>query len=188
MKILYLEEFLGFDEEVNVEDEQVKERFRITDLGQATWALRKIRHEQKQINEVKRVAQEEIQRIEDWAEDAVKSHERQIEFFKSLLTEYHFNILKRDERRKTIKLPGGRLTARRLPAKYAYDDDKLLGWLEEHAPELVRVKKEPDKSELRKRGQVVDGMLVLDTGEAVEGVVIHEQGMKFDVKLEEEDK
>ena len=91
---LPLETFLGFDVEIDA-TEETKERFKITNLGQASWALGKIRYEKERINEIQDLAQKEIEKIETWAIQTGR-HTKQIEFFANLLVEYHMSEFWKD--------------------------------------------------------------------------------------------
>lgn len=180
---LPLETFLGFDVEIDA-TEETKERFKITDLGQASWALRKIRYEKERINEIQDLAQKEIEKIETWCDTETGRHTKQIEFFVNLLVEYHMSEFYKDPKRKTISLPEGKLTARQLPDKWEYNEETAIKWFKENKPEYIRLKEEIDKKAIKKKLIVADGVVVTEGGEVVEGVSVVEQGIKFDVKVE----
>lgn len=175
-------------DEIPEDDEQqaeVRERFRIRDDSQATWALRKIRKIRKQVESKRALAQAEIERINAWLESELRRLEREEKFFEGLLAEYHLGLLQEDPSHKTHRLPGGRLQYRSQPPEYQRDEAKLLSWLKERQmTEYIEVIEKPRWSELKKAVKVAGAHVVTDDGDVVDGVVAIERPPKFSVILD----
>ncbi|HLR42889.1 MAG TPA: host-nuclease inhibitor Gam family protein, partial [Pseudogracilibacillus sp.] len=64
--------------------------------------------------------------------------------------------------------------------------DVLVGSLKKAGMnDLIRIKEEPKKSDIKKAVEVVDGKAInKETGEVIEGITITERGEKFVVKVE----
>lgn len=62
----------------------------------------------------------------------------------------------------------------RTAAKWNYEDEKkILGYLRQHNPKLIRTKEEVDKTNLKKKYEVVDGKLYdSENDEFIEGLTI----------------
>lgn len=164
------------------------EQFQITDLGGASWAMRKLAAIRRRQDEVRRVADSEVTRIQDWAATQVRSLDQDGAYFESLLTDYHRRLVAEDPKAKTISLPHGALKCRAQQPEYIRDEDELLAWAEAADPEaLVEVKKSPRWAEIKKRGKPSGQHLIdQDTGEVIAGVLVVPREPKFTVDVEVE--
>lgn len=170
----------------NVEFSEQKERFQIKDKEQAAWAMRKLHRIEVEKAEVQKIAQAEIDRIREWERGEVEQIEKQAEFFRGLLEEYHRAVISENPKAKTIKLPHGTLKLRTQQPAWKYEDEELLKWLKQNRPELVKRKviENPDKAQLKKIVQVVNGRAVdPESGEVIPGVEIEEREPKFSVEV-----
>ena len=171
-------------DEIMEESQREKERFKIETLEAANWALRKlaaINAEEKKINDLK---EKEIRRIENWAKDELDKLSNSRQFFESLLIEYFMREREKDPRFK-ISSPYGKVTARKQQPKWHYDEAKLIEWLKENNKDLLRVKYEPDKNEIKRVYKVVGTNVVTEDGEIVEGITIEERPEKITIKVVE---
>jgi len=165
--------------------------FTVDNDKKASWCLRKIRQLKKKQNDNDKLAQEmidklkeEIKEIENWRDEENNKLQNNIEFMENKLYDYALRLREEDPELKTINLPFGKLKFRKQRPKWKYDDDKLLEFLENNYPKLVRVKKNPDKRKLKKKANVTNDKAVLpDTGEIVEGVQITDRPEKFKVEI-----
>jgi phage host-nuclease inhibitor protein Gam len=154
-----------------------RERFKITDIGGVNWALRKLAALKAREAEVNQLADAEIERINAWREKELESVKRDVEYFESLLTEYHAEQLKQDPKAKTITTPYGTLKARKLPPMVEYDADLVLSWAKGAGrTEFIRVREELAKDAVREA--------VLSDGELVPGVTVIDQGVKYSVEVD----
>lgn len=93
--------------------------------------------------------------------------------------------------KKSINLPSGKLSFRKQPPKFFFDDKeasgndpRLIDFCMDNAPELVKTKitQSADWAELKKRLVICDGKVCFaDTGEILEGARVQEFPDKFTV-------
>lgn len=187
-------------EEADEEElEEVKERFKITDLESANWAFRKLKAIEEKKKEIEELANKEIEpykleisRINEWKDTELKSFDRSIAFFNFLLEEYYREQRKLDPKFK-VTTPYGKITSRKQQPKWNYEDEKLIGYLEHYKPELIRIKKEVNKNDFKKAVKEKDGFILMDdgkvvsneTGELIEGVTVEERPDSINIKVVE---
>jgi hypothetical protein len=184
---LELEEAMEATEKADTEND----KFTINDLGGANWAFRKLSAMEQKRKEIKELANKEIERIREWQEQETKGLDSSKEFFEGLLIEY-FSIQREVDPKFKISTPYGKVSARKLPDKWEYDDKELLAYLEAAKPDLIRIKKEVDKADLKKKAAeskefaICDNQIVnMESGEVVSGVTITEQPEKITIKVAE---
>ena len=103
---------------------------------------------------------------------------------KHYLVEYFIRQRELDPKFK-ITTPYGKVTARKQQPKWHYDEAKLIEWLKENNKDLLRVKYEPDKNEIKRVYKVVGTNVVTEDGEIVEGITIEERPEKITIKVVE---
>lgn len=166
------------------EAQEVKQGFKVTDLESANWCLRKIKAYKDKIAEADKLAESEISRITDWKEKEEKSAQDSIQFFEGLLGSYLMEQRQVDKKFR-ISTPYGKVSTKKLPDKWVYDEALTLQWAEQNAQYLVRVKEEINKIELKKNVKVSDGKAIDENGEIVPGINIIPQGEKIVVEVNE---
>lgn len=173
--------------------EGVKEqgKFKIENLNSANWAFRKLSAMENKRKEIKELADKEMERIEEWQEQETKGLNNSKEFFEGLLVEYFARQKEVDPKFK-LSTPYGKVSVRKLPDKWEYDDKELLTYLEAAKPDLIRIKKEVDKASLKKKVTeskefaICDNQVVnMETGEVINGVTVTEQPEKITIKVAE---
>lgn len=167
-----------------VEAAEVGGRFEIKDLESANWAFRKLAVIERKRKEIRELADKEIERIKNWQEQEEKSLDYSKEFFEGLLTEYFAREREKDPKFK-VSTPYGKISTRKQQPKWHYDEDKLVKWLKENNQNLLRVKYEPDKNEIKKTYKIVGTNVVTEDGEIVEGITIEERPEKVTIKVVE---
>ena len=176
-------EKIEFEEIENVETEE-RERFKIQDLDAANWAFRKLAALEKKQSEYEELAKKEKQRIELWLKSETEKTNQSKRFFESLLEEYFYTEREKDPKFK-ISTPYGKVSSRKQQPQWEYDLEKVVTSLENAGlKELIRIKKEPVKSEIKKALQVVNGQAVTVDGEIIEGIRINERPDKVVIKPE----
>lgn len=165
-------------------EEQAKERYKITNLDSANWALRKIKAIQEKEREIKELAEREIERINNWSKSELDALKVNTNFFEGLLTEYFIAEKEKDPKFK-ISTPYGKVSSRKQQDKWNYEDDKVLEWLKENDKELVRIKEEINKAELKKKYKSINGQVVTEDGEIIEGIRVEEQQDSISIKITE---
>jgi len=161
--------------------------FTINNDDEALWAMRRLAQAQRRIDEVKRQAQVELDRINAWVAANTSTHGREVDFFDLALSEYLVRVRENDaDGRKSLDFPDGTVTSRITPSKVTVlDAEAFLAWAEANGhSEWVRVKREADVATLKK---VVDfdGDAVRDpiTGAVIAGLQHTEGGISVSVKV-----
>ena len=168
--------------EETIEAAEVGGRFTVQDLDSANWAFRKLAAIERKRNEIKELANKEIERIRQWQEQEEKGLNNSKEFFEGLLTEYFVRQKEVDPKFK-LSTPYGKVSSRKQQPKWNYEDEKVLNWLKENDKELIRVKYEPDKREIKKKYEVVGNTVVTEDGEIVEGITVEERPDSINIKV-----
>ena len=163
---------------------QEKERFKIENLESANWALRKLKAIEGKGKEITALANKEIERILEWKDGEIKQLGDSKDFFDFLLTEYYTEQKALDPKFK-ISTPYGMVSSRKQQDKWNYEDDKVLEWLKENDKELIRIKEEINKSELKKKYKSINGQVVTEDGEIMEGITVEERPDTITIKVVE---
>lgn len=172
------------DEQGNLNTERA---LSITTDDEALWAMRRLAQAQRRIDEVKRQAQVELDRINAWVESNIATHGKARDFFDIALSDYLISVRQNEaDGRKSLDFPDGVATSRITPSKVAVTDLELfLSWAEHNEKdEWVRVKREADISAIKKVADF-DGNTVIDptTGTTIEGLQHTEGGISVTVKV-----
>jgi len=158
-------------------DEAMPGHWQITDPGSADWALRKLGKVDAEAHQVSELAEQQIAAIEAWRGAEHGRLGTQREHWEALLGHYHRLRLEEDEKAKTIRLPHGTLTARKLPDGIVIEDeDALLKWAKTEAPDYVRVREDLNHSAIK--------AAVLKSGEILPGVSATVGDVRFTVTTE----
>lgn len=182
MNELYELELIEAEE--TTEAAEVGGRFTVQDLDSANWAFRKLAAIENKRKEIKTLADKEIERIKDWQKQEEESLNYSKEFFEGLLTEYFVRQKEVDPEFK-ISTPYGKVSSRKQQPKWNYEDEKVLEWLKENDTELIRIKEEVNKAELKKKYKVVGNEVVTKDGEIVEGIRVDERPDSISIKVVE---
>jgi phage host-nuclease inhibitor protein Gam len=133
-------------------DEELPEYqgFQVKDLASADWAVRKAKAAEARMQKRAELAEEYRFKIDSWLKDSNKSDLATVEYMAGVLKP--FVVAELDgQKARTVKLPSGDVGLRKLPEKVEIGDESaLLAHLEAHFPECVRIKKEVDKTALKK--------------------------------------
>lgn len=169
------------------ETEEARETFRINDLDQAGWAVRKYARIERRRAELRQAAELEITRIQSWLKGEEEKIDQQESFFANLLADYHRRILEADPKAKTITLPHGTLQMRAQQPEFRRDDNALMAWIKSEpslAERFIRTKEEVAWVDLKRDLKVSeDGTVVTAWGEIVPGVVAEIRLPQFSIKL-----
>lgn len=133
-----------------LKDESIeREGFKIDSLEGATWAFRKLRALTEKQEEVKRIAEEEIAKIEAWRDSELGVYADDKSYFEGLLTDYYVEERAKDKKFK-LSTPYGKVTSRKTN-KWVYEsEEQLLKYCKDNKIPAVRVKEELDKAGLKK--------------------------------------
>lgn len=143
---------------------ETREPFAIENDEQAEWAIRKIKEARDNTVMWKAYYAEQTRKI-------TEKDEATAALMKSRLAAYFMNVPhKQAKTQESYPLPSGKLVMKKEKLDFEAED-KLLDWLKANAPELVRVKEEPNLAELRKAVTItVDGVYMTETGEKIIGL------------------
>lgn len=159
------------EEILEVQEEQ-REGFKVNDIDSANWCFRKIRALQEKKNETNKLADEEAARIENWRKKENESAEISIAYFEFLLADYFRELRAKDPKAK-VSTPYGKVTSRKSKKWNYISEEETMNYLASNGYEdLIRVKKEIDKTNLKKTFK--DG-LNTETGEVLPGVEVGEE-------------
>lgn len=175
------------DEGFPIDDSELKERWKVTNLDSANWCLRKLAALKARQMEIDQLARAEVERITSWQKKQTEGLDRQGEFFTGLLEEYHRRELAADPKRKTITTPYGEMHLRKQQPQWAFDEAALIPYLNINYPYLVKEKVvySPDKQKIKEFFKVADGQaLDIVTGEVIPGVAVYDRAEAFSVKVE----
>lgn len=160
---------------VELDDAPVeREAYRLNTLSEATWAMQKIAYHKSKKAEVKSVADEHIARYQAWVSQENRKHDDDISYFEGLLRDYAIRQREANPKFKGESTPYGKVGFRKQSPEWLYDDMKLLESLKSAGrDDLIRIKEEPNKAELKKIVAVQDGRVIdPESGAIIEGVTV----------------
>ncbi|KRE33263.1 hypothetical protein ASG85_13360 [Paenibacillus sp. Soil724D2] len=159
-------------------------RFQVKDLASLNWTLRKLTAIEGKKRELQSMIDDEIARLKLFLEKETSTLTEAENSFKALISEYAAQKREEDPDFK-LKTPYGRVSYRKQPDKWLYDEEVLVAYLEQNDfTELIRTKKEPVKTEIKKLFHPKDGKVYDGNGQLVEGINIEYQPDVLDIKVE----
>ncbi|CDZ74846.1 Bacteriophage Mu Gam like protein [Peptoniphilus sp. ING2-D1G] len=164
---------LALIEDLTNEEVTERESFKVTDMASADWCFRKISAIKKDIAEKERYADLEIEKYVAFKDKEKKAADDSIAFFESLLIAYYEEQKAIDDKFK-LKTAQGSLSARKTKS-YKYDDDKVIAFLKENGIDgYIKTEEKLKKQELKTDFKAINGSLVTENGEIIDGVVIED--------------
>lgn len=165
-----------------------KEEWKIKNDEEADWWIEL--HEEKliEVRRLKMQLENKITFYKEKLDKVIKEEEAIIERRDGKLAEY-FETLDEKDMKKTktmlkYRLPSGELVKKFPGPEFNRDNDKLTEWLERNGMnEYIEVKKQPKWGELKKAVKVINGAVVTEDGEIVEGVEVVERAPEFKVEV-----
>ena len=171
--------------DLDLADDDARERWRIDGDETATWAGRKLGQAEGEMARIKAIADTEIQRIEAWRDDALRIAERDVDFFTARLVEYRRDLEAANPKlAKSYKLPTVVLKRRAgRESTRITDPAAFIAWAEANHPDAVKVRRDPLVSALADLPRDDNGQLVADGGEIVPGVESVTAGDSYTVQV-----
>jgi hypothetical protein len=161
-------------------DREDRERFKIEDDSQATWAMRKAAATRARLTEIQSIADAEIERIQQWAEHESRVPMRDLDYFEGILIEY--GRRQRAEGRKTVSTPYGAIKSRSGQTRFTFSDKaQFIEWAKVNRPDWLVVKEEPSLSALRDSSLTVAADP--DSGEVIPGLDVEPPIVNFTVEV-----
>lgn len=183
-------------DEVDPPEHMPDGRWRVTDEGSADWAVRKLARAREtaantraQANRQRKAIQEAVapylQQLDEWEAERIDALDRDAGHWEALLAEYHRQVLTEDERAKTVKLPHGKLVARKQPDAWEAEDTVVIDWATKvGAHEILTTKTLLQRAEMKKTLSVATTGEVVWGGELVPGVRVIPGEVKYSVDTE----
>lgn len=167
-----------------VEETAEEEGFAITDDSTAEWALKKIlaaRREKERLTALVKAEKEELDRQQEQID---KRYEQETAYLLVKLGEYFDTVEhKKTKTQETYQLLSGKLILKKPKQVLSPDNEALLKWCKENAPDFVKVTESVAWGELKKRVMISgDSAFYAGTGEAIDCISITEEAGTFDVK------
>lgn len=161
---------------------EVKEQFRITNDEAASWAMRKLRTIRSKQAENKQMYEDEMARLEFWLVEVNGPLDSNAAYFESILTDYALRCRDaKDDGRKSLRLPNGKVTTRETPPKWEIEAEAFIAWAKRNNQRsLIRVKEEPNLLALKEFAvwptndlpSTMNGTAITGDGEVIPGVRI----------------
>ncbi|MBR5678015.1 MAG: host-nuclease inhibitor Gam family protein [Paludibacteraceae bacterium] len=170
-----------------MEDWTEEEVFVIDNDNKANWAIKKIRESAAEADRLKAIITAEREDLDSKEKAVNDKFEQETGYLKTLLYQY-FNTVahKATKTQETYKLLDGSLVYKKPTIKIAMpDDEKLVAYLEQNAPMLVKTVKKAAWGEFKKNLTISDDGNVVDTttGEVVDFIGTEESEASFDVRV-----
>lgn len=150
----------------------------ITDDSSAEWAIQKIADARKKLENWKSHYARQLEIMEAECRDTEERLTAKLETY--------FNTVPHRvaATQESYNLPSAKLIRKQKQPEFRRDDDALLPWIANTAPDCAEASWKIRWGELKKRLTVVDGQAVdAETGEVVPGVTVEERGETFMVSL-----
>jgi len=137
--------------------------FVVDSLSKADWAVYKILDAEARIARRAELASELHARIDQWKARADSPDQDSICYLSALLRPFVESEIASSRRSRSLLLPSGTASLRKLPDRLEITDAAAaMAWAEYHAPEAVIIEKKLSRTELKR--------LVLRQGEAIPGI------------------
>ena len=173
--------------DMDPDEEQQSQRWRIADDGCADWALKKIKLEKDEHDRIVELAEQEIARLKEQIEKADRRYEQNTNFLTSMLAEFFETVPHKRTKTgtETYRLLNGQLVRKPAAVKMQPDDAKLVEWLKANGREdLIKVETKAMWGDLKKQIAVVGTIAMIEeTGEIVDGIELVEAPPAFSVKF-----
>lgn len=156
---------------------EVDEKFVVKDLRSVEWVVRKIKSKQREAEEAKALAAEQIKEINEWLQTVVNDAQQDIQRLEMLLAPY-LESESAERGKKSIKVPAGVAKIKKQPLQYLVDGvsagavtPKLLEWVKENDPCFIKteIKESVSWGELKKTLKVDNesGRVYSENGEEI---------------------
>ncbi|GHT84318.1 hypothetical protein FACS1894137_07210 [Spirochaetia bacterium] len=144
-------------------DTPATEQFTVDSPSKASWAVSRILEAEARMDQRSALANEYKARIDAWLESANQQDSDSIFYLSLLLEPYAKAEISKLHKSRTLSLPTGLASLRKLPDRLEITDSAAaLAYCEAEHPEAVIIKKELDKSILKE--------LILKQAEPIPGV------------------
>lgn len=170
-----------------MEVEEVAPHFEITDLNSLNWAFRKLSALNDKEKEIKQLAAVERDRIEQWEKSELSTINSSLEFFQSLIHQYHAIVLAEDPKAKTLSTPFGKSKTRKTKEQPEKENEEvILQHVIENGMDDY-IKNSVKWADLKKSLKIVEisgeKVVVDENGQIVPGVSVKPESISFSVEV-----
>lgn len=157
--------------------------FVIDNECKADWAIERIKEERQRLELFKQAARSRIEELEQKILLQKEKCDQRIAILLEALNTYLDTApAKKTKTQCSLELPSGKLVRKLAKTDYQKDEEKLLMYLGENAPEYVKMEPKAMWGEFKKCLMIVDGQVMrADTGEVLDCVSAIEKPSSFDV-------
>ena len=167
-----------------------KERFTVTDEASAEWCLEKMEENEKARALIEEQYKRMIARHEKWREEALAELDNSDAYLKGLLLPWAQEKVA-DGKKKSLKLPSGRIGFRAGSTSYMIGEDKvtathpkLLAFVKENYAAFIKVEESVRWGDFKKTLHVAkDGQVVTEYGEVIPDMKAIQGGPSFYVEV-----
>ena len=157
----------------------MQEKFKVTNDRQAEWVIEKANEDLTEISRFKESLEEKLGEIREKLNKLHEEENKVKEWRDSYLAEY-FETIPKEYKKKTktmekYRLPSGEIIKKYPGPEFKRDNDKLLDWIKFNGLDYVEIKESPKWGELKKITKVINGQVVTEDGEIIEGVEVVER-------------
>ncbi len=158
----------------------IEEAWKIKNDDDAEWLIEEVNRDLVEKARYKLALENKIKNLQDKLRKVEDEERTAIERRNSYLIEYIETIdekfKKKTKTQEKHRLPSGEIVKKYPGPEYKRNEEKLLKWIKSNKMnEYVEVKKTLKWGEFKKITKVVNGQVVIDTGEIVEGVELIEK-------------
>lgn len=172
--------------EADLEEEMRAEEteFTIDSDEKAEWALKKVLAAKKEKERLTALIDAERARLDSAQEGVDKRYENDTSYLLFKLGEYFKTVEHKETKtQESYQLLSGKLVFKKPTQKLEQQEEALLEWCKENAPEYVRTKQSVEWGQIKRCMKIVGESVIYDaTGEIVQGVAVAETAGTFDVK------
>jgi uncharacterized coiled-coil protein SlyX len=156
-----------------------REVFKVTNDQEAEWVIEKYNEEMLEKARYKESLQakmeglqEKLRKLENEEREAKERRDSYlIEYFESIDDKFK----KKTKTQEKYRLPSGEIIKKYPNPEFKRDNNKLLKWIKANELDYVEVKETPKWGELKKVIKVINGQVVTENGEIIEGVEVVER-------------
>ena len=151
--------------------------WRIENDQQADWAIRKIREAMEDVERWKAFYAVKIAEIENQVDRDTANLRAALEIY------FNGQKHKVTKTQESYQLPSGKLVLKKQQPEFVRDEEKLLPWVKQNCPELVKVTESTNWAELKKRIAVNGSDAVTADAEVIPGITVQERPDVFRVEV-----
>lgn len=157
------------------------DEWEITDDNAAEWAIQRIVEAQADTAKWREHYEKQLESIS-------RKNQETVDYMTAKLQQYFDTVPhKQSKTQESYTLPSAKLVFKAQQPSYTRNEDVLLPWVKQNAPDLVKVIESTDWAALKKRVMVNgDDIVDAETGEVIPGVAAEQRPPVFQVSIKEE--